>query len=454
MEVDSFFLDLLGQIRSFVIKENHSCTVGSKGGQMHLKRTGVTVTLPENAVSEKTNISVSSYWPEDYIETPPAIICVTTVLPHGLMLRKKAAIELRHHLCLEKPFRVRILYHSGLPTCDEGYQLLADLNRGTPSFVDGETEFKVERNCIRILCRGFSKYCVIQEGYFYISVRIYAPLAFTEGESEGSVVASLSCQCDEVTKKIDEDQRNLAGEPKECKGFQNDSINVDSTEKVELSVDPPKDSPVLYSVDGDLSYSIRARALESLIGEGHMNYITRSFFLIKRTEDSSKYVKMNFYYKTFDTTGCAEGQFPLYLVIWRPMPRPLTHRNKAANAGNWLDEVVPPEERLSVAKNIGRYWRHVGEALGPEPKFEPTELDDFEEKDSNRDRARAMLNRWAQKKHKKATRRMLILALKKENQNALISDVFNCDPDSVTAQPPLPPLQYFETSKGYRILFL
>ena len=307
------------------------------------------------------------------------------------------------------------------------------------------------------------KYCIIKEGRFFISVRIYVPLAFTEGESKGNVFASLSCQCYEVTKKIDEDQRKLAGEPRECKDFQNVSISVDSTEKVELSVDPPQGSSAVYSVSGSSSYTIPAIALKSLIGQGHMNYITRSFFLIKRTEDFSKYIKINFSYKALEKTGSVYGS-SIYLIIWQPMPRKLipfsngrseTHsepiqrevQDKAIiaasasqTAGDRLNEVVSSEERLSVARKIGGKWRHVGEVLGPDPKFTPNELDDFEEKDSNRDRAQAMLNRWAQKKHKKATRRMLILALKKENQNALISDVFNCDPDSVTAQPPLLPL--------------
>ena len=109
--------------------------------------------------------------------------------------------------------------------------------------------------------------------------------------------------------------------------------------------------------------------------------------------------------------------------------------------------MVSPDELRSVAKRIGRYWRHVGETLGPEPKFTPIELDDFETKGSNRDQAQAMLNTWAEKHHKNATRRMLILALKEENQNALISDVFGYDSASGTAQSP-PPLHHSgETGK-------
>ena len=457
VKINRLRFPVLGLICSFVIKERRSCTVGSEGGQVHLKSTGVTLTLPEDAVSEETNVLVSSYLPEDYTETP-AITCVTAVLPHGLTLRKKATIKLRHHLCLEKPFRVRILYHSGLPTCDEGYQLLADLNQGTPSFVDGETEVRVDRNCIRILCRGFSEYCTIQEGHFYISVRLYAPLAFTEGESEGNVVASLSCQCEEVTKKMDKDQRELTDEPKICKYIHSDYISVDSTEKVELSVDPLQGGSAFYSVSGSSSYTISAIALKSLIGEDHMKCITRPFFL-ERTKESSKNISINVSYKTFDKTGSIVRSFSFYTVMWRSMPRPgnlallSNGRSDTPNgarlqdyvsdtevnavvsqsAGDWLDEVASPDELHDVAKSIGRHWRHVGGALGPDPKFEPTELDSFEAKSSDRNRAQEMLNTWAQKHHKNATRRMLILALKKENQNVLISNVFKCDPDSVTA---------------------
>ena len=475
VEVDRFRLAILGCIRSFVIKERRTWKVGSEGGQVNLKSTGVTVTLPEDAVSEETNISVTSYLPEDYTETP-AITCVTTVLPHGLTLRKKAAIELRHHLCLETPFRVRILYHSGLPKCDEGYQLLADLNQETRSAIVRGKEFRVERNCIRIFCLGFSGHCVVTEGHFCISLRIYAPLSFTEGET-GSVVASLSCQCDEVAKKIAKDQRELAVEPRQYIDYVNDCIKLESTDEVELSVDTTNDSSALYSVRGKSSYTISAIALKSMIGEGHINYITRSF-LLRWTNDSSKRVGLNF---SYNKTGSTEDSIPLYAVIWKPMPRPENSTplfngsseahngtiqrqlqdhfsdkavNAAANqfAGDWLEEVVSPEERLSVAKRIGHHWQHVGETLGPDPKFTTIDLDDFKAKGSDRDRAQTMLNTWAEKHHKNATRRMLILALKEENQNALISKVFERNPDRVTAQPP-PPLHYSEGT-GKAMLFL
>ena len=474
VEVDRFRLAILGCIRSFVIKERRTWKVGSEGGQVNLKSTGVTVTLPEDAVKKKTDILVTSYLPEDYTESPE-LTFVTTVLPHGLTLRKKASIELRHHLCLEKPFRVRILYRSGLPTCDEEFHLLADLNQGKRSTVNGETEVRVERNCIRILCLGFSEYCTVKEGYFSISLRIYAPLAFTEGESKGNVVASLSCQCPEVTQKMDKEQRESTDEPKKCKIVHSDYISVDSMDEVKLSVNPPQGASALYSVGRNLSYSIPAAALKLLIGEEHMKCsITRSFFLERM--DSSKTIFVDFTFKK-TLTGSTDSPFSFYIEMWRPMMprsenlmplsngRPETHTEPiqrelqdhvsdvmSQTAGDWLDDVVSPEERLFVAKKIGRHWRHVGETLGPDPKFTTIDLDDFQAKGSDRDRAQEMLTTWADKHHKNATKRMLILALKEENRNALISEVFKCNPDSVTAQPP-PPLRYSEGT-GKAMLFL
>ena len=294
------------------------------------------------------------------------------------------------------------------------------------------------------------KYCIIKEGHFFISVRIYVPLAFTEGESKGNVVASLSCQCDEVTKRMDKYQRKLAGEPRECKSFQNDSISVDSMDEVELSVDPPQGTSALYSVSGKLSYSIPATALKLLIGEEHMKCsITRSFFLERM--DSSKTISVNFTFQK-KLTG---STVPFCIVMWRPMPRPgnlmllsngrpETHnepiqRELQDRGMMMLDRVTSKDERIALAKKIRAKWRHVGEALG----LEDDELDGFAEKKDDRDRAQAMLDAWAQKKHKNATRKMLILALKKEGYGKVISDVFDCDPDSIQ-----PPGRHYATSKA------
>ena len=119
-----------------------------------------------------------------------------------------------------------------------------------------------------------------------------------------------------------------------------------------------------------------------------------------------------------------------------------------------LDDVVSAEERRAVAKEIRANWRHIGEALGPDPKFRASDLDGFEEKGNNRDRAQAMLDAWAERHHKGATRKMLILALKEEGYGAFILKVFKCDPDSVTAQPSPPSQDSESTSKAMLFLFL
>ena len=119
-----------------------------------------------------------------------------------------------------------------------------------------------------------------------------------------------------------------------------------------------------------------------------------------------------------------------------------------------LDDVVSAEERMAVAREIRANWRHVGEVLGPDPKFRASDLDGFGEKENNRDRGQAMLDAWAERHHKRATRKMLILALKKEGYGALISEVFGCDSNSVTAQPSPPSQNSGSTSKAMLFLFL
>ena len=74
VEVNRFRLNVSWSDPFFVLKERRSCTVESGGGQIPLKSSGVTVTPSENAVSEATNFSVTSYFPEDYKEAP-AITC-------------------------------------------------------------------------------------------------------------------------------------------------------------------------------------------------------------------------------------------------------------------------------------------------------------------------------------------------------------------------------------------
>ncbi|XP_065845380.1 uncharacterized protein [Oscarella lobularis] len=112
-------------------------------------------------------------------------------------------------------------------------------------------------------------------------------------------------------------------------------------------------------------------------------------------------------------------------------PRMISSSEVDPANGSYLNEIVSKVERRAVAQRIRAKWRRVGQVLGPDPTFEDHELDGFEEKRDNRDRAQAMLDAWAEKHHKKATRTMLIIALKEEGYGLLISDVFNCNPDNV-----------------------
>ncbi|XP_065827426.1 uncharacterized protein [Oscarella lobularis] len=96
-----------------------------------------------------------------------------------------------------------------------------------------------------------------------------------------------------------------------------------------------------------------------------------------------------------------------------------------------LNGVTSKEERRAVAKKIRDNWKHVGEVLGPNPKFKDDELKGFGEEENNRSRAQAMLDAWAERRHEKATKRMLILALKEEDYGTVIREIFKCNPDDV-----------------------
>ena len=103
--------------------------------------------------------------------------------------------------------------------------------------------------------------------------------------------------------------------------------------------------------------------------------------------------------------------------------------------GSFLDEMVTKDERRDVARRMKANWRRVGDILGPNPMFQSYDLNSFEEKRNNQDRAQAMLDAWSQKHLKKATRRVLIRALKEEGYGTLIRDVFKWDPDDVSPLP-------------------
>ncbi|XP_065831298.1 uncharacterized protein [Oscarella lobularis] len=112
-----------------------------------------------------------------------------------------------------------------------------------------------------------------------------------------------------------------------------------------------------------------------------------------------------------------------------------TTSSVSPSASSFLDEMVTKDERRDVARRMKANWRRVGDILGPNPMFQSYDLNSFEEKRNNQDRAQAMLDAWSQKHLKKATRRVLIRALKEEGYGTLIRDVFKWDPDDVSPLP-------------------
>eukprot|EP00118_Oscarella_pearsei_P008581 m.45158 g.45158 ORF g.45158 m.45158 type:complete len:225 (+) comp33568_c1_seq2:59-733(+) len=92
---------------------------------------------------------------------------------------------------------------------------------------------------------------------------------------------------------------------------------------------------------------------------------------------------------------------------------------------------ITKDEIIEVAKRIQHIWKLIAKQLGPEPKFESYELHAFEEERNDRNRAQAMLEAWQEKHSKRATRREVILAMKKEKLITQISDLFKCDANDV-----------------------
>ena len=90
----------------------------------------------------------------------------------------------------------------------------------------------------------------------------------------------------------------------------------------------------------------------------------------------------------------------------------------------YLDVKVTPKERIEVAIRIPVEWRRIGRILGPEPTFKEYDLDACEQGRQGRDCAQEMLNKWAVKYDKEATRRHLIDAMIKEGLKERASEVF------------------------------
>ena len=76
----------------------------------------------------------------------------------------------------------------------------------------------------------------------------------------------------------------------------------------------------------------------------------------------------------------------------------------------FLDKPMTSKERVKAAERIQPKWRIFGRILRPEP-FADFEIYAFEEKRTERDRALDMLDAWAKRFGKRATRRHFIYAL-------------------------------------------
>ncbi|XP_065839615.1 death-associated protein kinase 1-like [Oscarella lobularis] len=77
----------------------------------------------------------------------------------------------------------------------------------------------------------------------------------------------------------------------------------------------------------------------------------------------------------------------------------------------YLDNPPTALEQFRAAERIQPVWRRIGKILGPEP-FQFYQLHAFEEKRNDQDRALDMLDAWANKFGKRATRRHFITAMK------------------------------------------
>ena len=77
----------------------------------------------------------------------------------------------------------------------------------------------------------------------------------------------------------------------------------------------------------------------------------------------------------------------------------------------YLDNPPTALELFRAAERIQPVWRRIGKILGPEP-FQFYQLHAFEEKRNDQDRALDMLDAWANKFGKRATRRHFITAMK------------------------------------------
>ena len=346
--------------------------------------------VPKGALAKETPITLSSYFPAESSNSS-AVMSITEVLPHGLTLRKRSTIRIRHHICLDKPYRVRVLYQSGT-NLREKYRLIADLRPGHSSTIDNEREIKITEDSIEISCYGFSRYCIVKEGFFFLSGRIYSPNRPTQSKRK-SVCATVSCQCRDVTDEIDEEMRRQG---MEFRSSFSASFNVETLEKISIRL--VEDDG--YTIEGTNCYSFEARMLQTLIGEDHYKKISRHFRLRLSNEAP---VELPFELQEFDRENKDAGTGKIVDTVYVEMiySQPLQAPHQISPVIDFRPSV---SQINNLAYEIGYRWKDVAYRLKPVP-FDCNDIACFEAERPGdlRGQAQSMLDAWIRKYSSEAT---------------------------------------------------
>ncbi|XP_065835879.1 uncharacterized protein [Oscarella lobularis] len=100
------------------------------------------------------------------------------------------------------------------------------------------------------------------------------------------------------------------------------------------------------------------------------------------------------------------------------------HQGKDIANSDYLDGPVTSHERFEAAERIQPIWKQIGRVLGPEP-FKHYELHAFGEKANDRERALEMLEAWAMKFGRRATRGQLIDAMMRFDYSTEVAEIFS-----------------------------
>ena len=90
----------------------------------------------------------------------------------------------------------------------------------------------------------------------------------------------------------------------------------------------------------------------------------------------------------------------------------------------YLDAPVTSCERFEAAERIQPIWKQIGRVLGPQP-FEHYHIHAFGEKANDRERALEMLEAWAKKFGRRATRGQLIDAMMRFDYSTEVAEIFS-----------------------------